>query len=148
VDSEFYIGRRKMGNSVSRIRLLILRGNAGSVSWQINAYSMMKSKKSGGELEEWWIPYLIWPQPKRAAQYEAIYSNTCAFLPPAAPRWNPNQHAPFRFACRHASYPVGVGICGRNESSERFCREYTFRRPAAGMSLIGVITLGRRSDCG
>jgi len=35
-----------------------------------------------GELEAWWIPYLFWPQPKRAAQYEAMYSNTCAFLRP------------------------------------------------------------------
>jgi hypothetical protein len=35
-----------------------------------------------GELEAWWIPYLIWPQPKRAAQYEEMYGNTWAILPP------------------------------------------------------------------
>ena len=35
-----------------------------------------------GELEAWWVPYLLWPQPKRAAQYEAMYGNTCAFLSP------------------------------------------------------------------
>lgn len=35
-----------------------------------------------GELEAWWVPYLVWPQPKRAAQYEAMYGNTCGFLPP------------------------------------------------------------------
>jgi hypothetical protein len=35
-----------------------------------------------GELEAWWIPYLVWPQPKRAAQYEAMYNTPCAFLPP------------------------------------------------------------------
>ncbi len=35
-----------------------------------------------GELEAWWIPYLVMPQPKRAAQYEAMYANTWAFLPP------------------------------------------------------------------
>jgi hypothetical protein len=35
-----------------------------------------------GELEAWWIPYLVWYQPKRVAQYEAMYGNTCAFLPP------------------------------------------------------------------
>ncbi|MGA7919295.1 MAG: hypothetical protein WCA38_06445, partial [Candidatus Acidiferrales bacterium] len=35
-----------------------------------------------GELEAWWVPYLVlWPQPKRAAQYQAMYGNTCAFLP-------------------------------------------------------------------
>jgi hypothetical protein len=35
-----------------------------------------------GELEAWWIPYLLWRQPKRAAEYEAMYGNTYAFLPP------------------------------------------------------------------
>lgn len=35
-----------------------------------------------GELEAWWIPYLTSPQPKRASHYEAMYGNTCAFLPP------------------------------------------------------------------
>lgn len=35
-----------------------------------------------GELEAWWIPYLLWAQPKRAALYEALYGDTHAFLPP------------------------------------------------------------------
>jgi hypothetical protein len=35
-----------------------------------------------GELEAWWVPYLVRPQPKRAAQYEAMYGKTWAFLPP------------------------------------------------------------------
>jgi hypothetical protein len=35
-----------------------------------------------GELEAWWIPYLVWPQPKRAAEYDAMFGNTWAFLPP------------------------------------------------------------------
>jgi hypothetical protein len=35
-----------------------------------------------GELEAWWIPYLLLPQPKRATEYEAMYGNTHAFLPP------------------------------------------------------------------
>jgi len=35
-----------------------------------------------GELQAWWIPYLVSPQPKRAAQYQAMFSNTWAFLPP------------------------------------------------------------------
>jgi hypothetical protein len=34
-----------------------------------------------GELEAWWVPYLIWNQPKRAAQYQIMYGNTHAFLP-------------------------------------------------------------------
>lgn len=34
-----------------------------------------------GELQAWWIPYLLWPQPKRAASYEAMFGNTSAFLP-------------------------------------------------------------------
>jgi hypothetical protein len=34
-----------------------------------------------GELEAWWIPYLVWPQPKRAAEYETMYGKTTAFLP-------------------------------------------------------------------
>ena len=35
-----------------------------------------------GELEAWWVPYLLWPQPKRVSQYEEMYGNTWAFLPP------------------------------------------------------------------
>jgi hypothetical protein len=34
-----------------------------------------------GELEAWWIPYLVVNQPKRAARYAALYGNTRAFLP-------------------------------------------------------------------
>jgi hypothetical protein len=34
-----------------------------------------------GELEAWWIPYFVWPQPKKAAEYEPMYSETLAFLP-------------------------------------------------------------------
>src|SRR5215472_10515042 len=34
-----------------------------------------------GEVEAWWIPYLVWSQPKRAAEYAVMYSNTFAFLP-------------------------------------------------------------------
>ena len=35
-----------------------------------------------GELEAWWIPYLFSRQPRRAAEYEAMYGKTWAFLPP------------------------------------------------------------------
>jgi hypothetical protein len=34
-----------------------------------------------GELEAWWIPYLVSSQPKRAAEYQAMYGTTYAFLP-------------------------------------------------------------------
>jgi len=34
-----------------------------------------------GELQAWWIPYLLVPQPARAARYEKMFGNTHAFLP-------------------------------------------------------------------
>jgi hypothetical protein len=34
-----------------------------------------------GELEAWWVPYLLSPQPMRAAEYDAMYGNTWGFLP-------------------------------------------------------------------
>jgi len=34
-----------------------------------------------GELEAWWIPYLLSPQPKRAAEYDRMYGKTWSFLP-------------------------------------------------------------------
>ncbi|HEX2814792.1 MAG TPA: hypothetical protein VHN39_00245 [Phenylobacterium sp.] len=36
----------------------------------------------GGELRAWWIPYLIRPEPERAARYQAMFGRTVAFLPP------------------------------------------------------------------
>src|SRR6202030_2367189 len=26
-----------------------------------------------GELQAWWLPYLLWPQPKRAAEYSVMF---------------------------------------------------------------------------
>lgn len=34
-----------------------------------------------GELQAWWIPYFLWPQPKGAASYQTMFENTSAFLP-------------------------------------------------------------------
>ncbi|HZV77670.1 MAG TPA: hypothetical protein VFF63_07940 [Candidatus Babeliales bacterium] len=34
-----------------------------------------------GELQAWWIPYLLKPDPARAARYTAMYGRTHAFLP-------------------------------------------------------------------
>ena len=34
-----------------------------------------------GELQAWWIPYLLIRQPKRAERYKAMFGKTHAFLP-------------------------------------------------------------------
>jgi hypothetical protein len=34
-----------------------------------------------GELRAWWIPYLLHPEPDRAARYEALFGRTHHFLP-------------------------------------------------------------------
>ena len=34
-----------------------------------------------GELQAWWIPYFLRPDPARAARYQAMFGNTHAFLP-------------------------------------------------------------------
>jgi hypothetical protein len=34
-----------------------------------------------GELRAWWIPYLIAPDPVRAARYETMFGRTVSFLP-------------------------------------------------------------------
>jgi hypothetical protein len=34
-----------------------------------------------GELRAWWLPYLIRPEPERAARYDKMFGGTHAFLP-------------------------------------------------------------------
>jgi hypothetical protein len=34
-----------------------------------------------GELTAWWIPYLLHPEPERAARYQVMFGATHAFLP-------------------------------------------------------------------
>jgi hypothetical protein len=34
-----------------------------------------------GQLRAWWIPYLLIPEPPRAARYDAMFGRTWAFLP-------------------------------------------------------------------
>ena len=34
-----------------------------------------------GELRAWWIPYLIYPEPERAARYQSLFGRTHSFLP-------------------------------------------------------------------
>jgi hypothetical protein len=35
-----------------------------------------------GELRAWWWPYLVQPEPERAARYRVLFGSTHAFLPP------------------------------------------------------------------
>jgi len=34
-----------------------------------------------GQLRAWWLPYLLRPEPQRAARYRAMFAGTHAFLP-------------------------------------------------------------------
>jgi hypothetical protein len=34
-----------------------------------------------GQIRAWWLPYLIRPEPQRAARYRAVFARTHAFLP-------------------------------------------------------------------
>jgi hypothetical protein len=34
-----------------------------------------------GELRAWWIPYLLHPEPQRAARYQSMFVQTHSFLP-------------------------------------------------------------------
>lgn len=34
-----------------------------------------------GELQAWWVPYFLRPDPARAARYQAMFGNTHIFLP-------------------------------------------------------------------
>lgn len=34
-----------------------------------------------GQLRAWWVPYLMRPEPERAARYRAMFGSTHAFLP-------------------------------------------------------------------
>ena len=34
-----------------------------------------------GELQAWWVPYLVRAEPERAARYEQMFEGTIAFLP-------------------------------------------------------------------
>jgi hypothetical protein len=35
-----------------------------------------------GQLRAWWVPYLVRPEPERAARYRRMFGRTHAFLPP------------------------------------------------------------------
>ena len=46
-------------------------------SWLWISYGVLFA----GELTAWWIPYLVRPQPARAARYKVMFGNTHGFLP-------------------------------------------------------------------
>ena len=46
-------------------------------SWLWISYALLFA----GELRAWWWPYLIRPDPVRAARYRAMFGHTAAFLP-------------------------------------------------------------------
>jgi hypothetical protein len=61
--------------------LSVLRWTSG---WRNGLYTYLLAVYSFlfiGELQAWWIPFLVWPQPERAARYQAMFGNTSAFLP-------------------------------------------------------------------
>jgi hypothetical protein len=64
-------------------------GLAGSLFWYGHPYPMWLvwwlwisyGLLFVGELQAWWIPYLLIRQPKRAERYKAMFGNTLTFLP-------------------------------------------------------------------
>src|ERR1700690_3266242 len=34
-----------------------------------------------GQFRAWWVPYLLWPEPERAARYQVMFGKTHSFLP-------------------------------------------------------------------
>ena len=46
-------------------------------SWLWISYGLLFA----GELRAWWLPYLVRPEPERAARYRAMFAATHAFLP-------------------------------------------------------------------
>ena len=47
-------------------------------SWLWWSYGVLLA----GELWAWWVPYLVRPQPERAARYQLLFGRTHHFLPP------------------------------------------------------------------
>jgi hypothetical protein len=47
------------------------------VMWLEISYSLLLI----GQLRAWWVPYLLRPEPERAARYRVMFGNTHSFLP-------------------------------------------------------------------
>jgi hypothetical protein len=47
------------------------------VDWLWGSYGVLFA----GQLRAWWVPYLIRPEPRRAARYRRMFGNTHSFLP-------------------------------------------------------------------
>jgi hypothetical protein len=45
--------------------------------WLTISYSLLFL----GQLRAWWVPYLLRPEPERAARYRIMFGNTHSFLP-------------------------------------------------------------------
>jgi hypothetical protein len=56
----------------SRTRLPMWLGDLLWISYVAGSYGMLRA---------WWVPYLLVPDPARAARYQVRFSNTHAFLP-------------------------------------------------------------------
>ena len=50
-------------------------------NWLLNWLGISYAILFLGELQAWWIPYLFFPKPARAARYQAMFGGTHAFLP-------------------------------------------------------------------
>jgi hypothetical protein len=56
----------------------LAHGVAGWVWWWLwISYGLLFA----GELRAWWLPYLVRPEPERAARYRDLFGRTHAFLP-------------------------------------------------------------------
>jgi hypothetical protein len=47
-------------------------------SWLLISYGLLFI----GQIRAWWIPYLLRPEPERAARYQIMFGKTHSFLPP------------------------------------------------------------------
>lgn len=46
-------------------------------NWLLISYGILLI----GQIRAWWIPYLLRPEPERAARYRIMFGNTSSFLP-------------------------------------------------------------------
>jgi len=49
--------------------------------WLLDALAIMYAALLFGELRAWWIPYLVRPEPLRAARYQAVFGRTHTLFP-------------------------------------------------------------------
>ena len=54
---------------------------SGYPAWLWNWLWISYGVLFAGELRAWWVPYLVRPEPTRAARYQTMFGTTQAFLP-------------------------------------------------------------------